>query len=68
MPPNTAGLQFDPLVIPAGVSEGKLIVKVPADAKEGARGNLILRTTALYGAGKVPTVQDSPAFTIAVTK
>lgn len=66
--PNTAGLTFDPLVIPAGKDEGKLIVKVPAGTKEGARANLIVRTTTLYGEKKVPTVQDSPAFTVTVTK
>ncbi len=68
VPANVTGLQFDPLTIPVGVSEGKLIIKVPADAKEGNRGGLILRTTALYGDKKVPTVQDSPAFSINVTK
>jgi hypothetical protein len=68
LPPNTAGVTFDPLVIPAGKDDAKLIVKVPADAKEGPRANLIVRTTALYGEAKVPTVQDSPAFTVTVTK
>jgi hypothetical protein len=68
LPPNTAGVTFDPLVIPAGKDDGKLIVKVPQDAKEGPRANLIVRTTALYGAGKVPTVQDAPPLTVTVTK
>jgi len=68
LPPNTAGVQFEPLVIPAGKDEGKLVVKVPQDAKEGPRGNLLLKATTLYGEKKVPVAQDSPAFTINVTK
>jgi hypothetical protein len=43
-------------VIPPGQGEAKLMLSVPADAKPGARANLVARVTALFG--KMPIVHD----------
>jgi hypothetical protein len=59
LPPNTKGVAIDPVVIPAGKDEAKLVIRTPADAMPGNRAGLIVRATALYN-GTVPTTQDAP--------
>jgi len=66
-PANVPDVTAAEAVIPAGQNEVKLMIKVPAGAAPGARGNLIVRTTAMYN-GTVPTVQDAPPLTVNVTK
>ncbi|MBM4070041.1 MAG: hypothetical protein FJ271_13975 [Planctomycetes bacterium] len=46
LPPGTQGLSADDAVIPAGKSDGKLVIRVPANAAAGNRANLIVRATA----------------------
>jgi hypothetical protein len=67
IPQGVTGVSAADVVIPAGKDEVKLMIKVNADAAAGPRANLIVRATAMYN-GTVPTVQDSPALTVTVTK
>jgi hypothetical protein len=66
LPPGAAGISADEVTIPDGATEAKLVIKVAADAAPGARNDLIVRTTAMYGTTAV--VQDSPKFNINVVK
>ncbi len=58
LPPNTQGISAAEVTIPAGQTEGVLVVKAADDAKPGNRGNLTLKTTALYN-GKVPLTNEA---------
>jgi hypothetical protein len=57
LPPGVAGVTADPVVIPAGANEAKLVLRSPAGTPPGGRGNLTVRAVALYQ-GKVPTVHE----------
>jgi hypothetical protein len=57
LPANTKGLSAPEITIPAGQNEGKLIVKVAADAVVGNHPDLIVRATAMQN-GNVPTPHD----------
>jgi len=57
LPANTKGLSAAEIAIPAGQNEGKLIVKVAADAVVGNHPDLIVRATAMQN-GNVPTPHD----------
>lgn len=50
LPPGTQGLSADDAVLPAGKTDGKLVIRVPANAPVGNRANLTVRATAvIYG-------------------
>jgi hypothetical protein len=66
VPPAAKGISADEVTIPEGATEAKLVIKVAADAAPGARNELIVRTTAMYGTTAV--VQESPKFNINVVK
>jgi hypothetical protein len=57
VPPTVKGVSAAEVTIPAGKTEGKLVIKAAADAQIGNRGALMVKTTALYN--KVPLVQQS---------
>jgi hypothetical protein len=59
LPANVKDVTAEPVVIPAGKDEAKLVLKVPADAMPGNRAGLIVRATALVN-GNVPTIQETP--------
>jgi hypothetical protein len=67
LPPNVVGISAAEAIIPAGMDEVKLVLKVPADAAPGPRNELLVRTTAMIN-GNVPTVQDSAKFNVNVVK
>src|SRR5262249_39239279 len=66
VPGNVQGLSADEVVIPAGQSDAKLLVKVAQDAKPGGRGNLIVRATATFN--KKPIPHNAQPFNLNVTK
>jgi hypothetical protein len=66
LPPGVAGISADPITIPAGADEAKLVLKVPAGAAPGNRANLTLKAVALFQ-GKVPT-PDEVKFNVNVVK
>lgn len=66
LPPGTKGISSEPVTIPAGRDEAKLVLKVASDAPTGNRGNLIVRASAEAG-GRVPTTQETK-FGITVVK
>jgi len=55
--PGTPGLEAAEVVIPAGATEAKLVLRSPAGAAPGNRANLIVRATAQF-AGK-PIVHEA---------
>jgi hypothetical protein len=57
LPPNVKGVSADPVVIPAGKDEAKLVLKVPADAAVGSKPELVIRATATL-AGNTPLAQE----------
>jgi hypothetical protein len=57
LPPNAKGISADPVTIPAGKDEVKLVLKAAADAAPGPRADLILRAVAMVN-GNVPTTHD----------
>jgi len=57
VPMNLKGVSADEVTIPAGQSEGKLMVKIAADAAPGNRPDLIVRATAMQN-GNVPTPHE----------
>jgi hypothetical protein len=66
LPPNIKGISADPVTIPAGKDEAKLVVKVAPDAPGGNQPNLTVRATAMF-IGNVPVVQEAK-FAVNVTK
>jgi hypothetical protein len=67
LPPTAAkGVVADPVVIPAGKDEAKLVLKAAADAAPGARNDLVVRATATYN-GKVLVVHEAK-FNVNVVK
>ena len=58
LPANIKGVSADEVTIPAGQNEGKLIVKIAADAAPGNRPDLIVRATAMQN-GNVPTPHET---------
>jgi hypothetical protein len=44
LPPNFQGVTADPVVIPAGQNQAKLILKIAANAPVGSRNDLIVRS------------------------
>ncbi len=46
LPPGVQGVAADPVVIPAGKDEAKLLLRVPANVPVGNRQNLIVRAVA----------------------
>jgi hypothetical protein len=58
LPPNVKGVSAEPVVIPAGKNEAKLVLKVPTDAAVGNRPNLVVRATATL-AGNTPLAQET---------
>jgi len=67
VPPAVKGVTVDPVVIPAGQDEVKLIIKAPTDAMPGNRAGLIVRVSALYQ-GMVPTVSPDVPLAVNVVK
>lgn len=65
LPANVAGLSSTDLVIPAGQNEGKLLVKIAADAAPGPRADLIIRATGVLS--NVP-ISSEAKITLNVTK
>jgi hypothetical protein len=57
LPPNVKGIEAGEVTIPEGKDEAKLVVRVPADAAPGNRGNLTVKATASYG--KTSVVHES---------
>jgi hypothetical protein len=47
LPQGMAGVTAGDITIPAGASEGKLTLKVPADAAPGPRANIVIRASAV---------------------
>lgn len=66
-PQNVPGFTIDPVTIPQGADEAKVIVKVAENAPVGNRPDLAIRATAMVN-GNVPTVQESAKFAINVVK
>lgn len=58
VPANIKGVSADEIAIAAGQNEGKLIVKIAADAAPGNRPDLIVRATAMQN-GNVPTPHET---------
>jgi hypothetical protein len=67
VPPAVKGVIFDPVVIPAGKDEVKVIVKAAADAMPGNRAGLIVRATALYNP-TAPTASPDVPLNVNVVK
>ncbi|MBI1916677.1 MAG: PPC domain-containing protein [Planctomycetes bacterium] len=67
LPANVQGISADEVVLPAGQSDAKLVVKVAPDAKPGSRGNLIVRATAMFHKKEI-THNAQPVVNLNVTK
>ena len=59
LPANAKGVQIADIVIPAKQDEAKLVLVSPAGSMPGNVQNILVKATALYGAGKVPIVHES---------
>lgn len=66
-PPNVAGFTADPVTIPAGADEVKVVLKVAGNAPMGNRPDLSVKATAMVN-GNVATVQESAKFAVNVVK
>jgi hypothetical protein len=66
LPPNTKGVTADEATIPAGQTEGKLVLKAAADVAAGQLANLAVQATGVYE--KVPITTESPKFNLTVEK
>ena len=64
LPPGTQGLGAEPVTIPAGRDEAKLVLKAAPDAPTGTRGNLIVRATAPRAS--VTRTDSAPSFAVAL--
>jgi hypothetical protein len=58
LPPGTQGVAADPIVIPAGANEAKLMLRVPENTPPGARANLTIRAVAVVN-GNVTLVHET---------
>jgi hypothetical protein len=58
LPPNVKGVVADPITIPAGKDEAKLVLKAPKDAAAGSRPDLIVRAVATI-AGNTPLTHET---------
>ena len=67
VPPAVKGLAFDPLVIPAGKDEGKLVIKAAANAMPGNLGGLTIKATAQWTPSILTTTPAVP-FSVNVAK
>ncbi len=57
IPPAVKGVTADPVVIPAGLNDAKVVIKAAAGAMPGNRPDLLVRAVALFD-GKVPTKHE----------
>jgi len=64
-PANVQGVSAQPVTIPAGQNEAKLILKADAAAAPGARNDLVVRATAMLD--KLATTQEAK-FNVTVVK
>jgi hypothetical protein len=58
LPAGARGVEADEVTIPAGKDEAKLVIRVPAGASPGVRGNLVVRAVALFN-GKTATNHEA---------
>ena len=58
MPAGAKGVSIADVVIPAKQDEAKLVITSPAGSTPGNVQNIVIKATALYGAGKVPVVHE----------
>jgi hypothetical protein len=66
VPAKAKGISAEELVIPAGKTEGRLIVKAAADASPGLRPNLVIKATGADKDGA--SITQEAKFTIMVSK
>jgi hypothetical protein len=59
LPANAKGVTIADMVIPAKQDEAKLVVQSPAGSAPVNVQNIVVKATALYGAGKVPVVHET---------
>jgi len=64
-PPGLTGVTAEPVTIPAGANEVKLLLKAAADAKPGAVNNATITVTAVYGGKHTITHEAKVNFTVA---
>src|SRR5262249_24404541 len=57
LPQGTQGVTAEDVTIPAGKDEAELVIKSPADAQPGNRGNLTVKATATFN--KTPIVHET---------
>ncbi|HEY1859349.1 MAG TPA: PPC domain-containing protein, partial [Gemmataceae bacterium] len=65
LPPNAQGVSAEPVTIPAGKDEAKLILKADAAAAPGARNDLVVKATGMID--KTVTTQEAK-FNVTVVK
>jgi hypothetical protein len=58
-PKDVKGLSAEPVTVPTGQDEAKLVLKTEADTPPGNRSNLLVRVTATFREGAAPTVQET---------
>ena len=58
LPAGAKGVEIAKVIIPAKQDEAKLVIKSPAGSMPGNVQNILVKATALYGAGKVPVVHE----------
>ncbi|HYT93137.1 MAG TPA: hypothetical protein VEL76_30750, partial [Gemmataceae bacterium] len=58
LPPGTQGVSADPITIPAGANEAKLLVRVATAAPPGNRPNLTIRAVATFN-GNIPLTHET---------
>ena len=59
LPAGAKGVTIADVVIPAKQDSVKLVIQSPADSKPGNVQNIVVKATALFGAGKVPVVHET---------
>jgi hypothetical protein len=67
LPKDTKGVTADDVSIPAGKTDGKLVLKAAADVAAGQLANLSVQATGMYD-GKVAITTESPKFNLTVEK
>jgi len=58
LPPNAKGVSADPVTVPAGKDEAKIIVRIAADAAPVNLQNLVVKAMAMVN-GNLPTVHEA---------
>jgi hypothetical protein len=58
LPKGSAGVEAEPVTIPEGASEARLVIRADSDASVGPRNNLAVQLTGRYR-GKVATTQEA---------